>query len=74
MIMKKKHKYLEQVFDNGKRRHLCYRNLIIFMNRGQPIGRKNRVVLPQRVVAKIRGRYPNPTGKYVGFINLMDNM
>ena len=30
-------KYLEQVFDNGKRRHLCYRNFLIFMNRGQPI-------------------------------------
>ena len=29
-------KYLEQVFDNGKRRHLCYRNFLIFMNRGQP--------------------------------------
>ena len=39
-------KYLEQVFDNGKRRHLCYRNFIIFMNRGQLIGRGNRLVLP----------------------------
>ena len=44
------------------------------MNRGQPIGRENRVVLPQRVVAKIRGRYPDPSGKYVGFINSLDNM
>ena len=67
-------KYLEQVFDNGKRRHLCYRNFLIFMNRGQPIGRGNRVVLPQCVVAKIRERYPDPSGKYVGFSDSMDNM
>ena len=61
-------KYLEQVFDNGKRRHLCYRNFLIFMNREQPIGRGNRVVLPQCVVAKIRERYPDPSGKYVDLV------
>ena len=44
------------------------------MNRGQPIGSGNRVVLPQCVVAKIRERYPDPSGKYVGFSDSMDNM
>ena len=57
-----------------EQRHLCYRNFLIFMNSGQPIGRGNRVVLPQSVVAKIREQFPDPSGKYVGFSDSMGNM
>ena len=32
------------------------------------------MVLPQCVVAKIREPYPDPSGKYVGFSDSMDNM
>ena len=55
-------KYVDRDFDNGIWSDLCYRNFLIFTNKGQPIGRGNRV-LPQCVVVKMRGGYPDPSGK-----------
>ena len=60
-------KFLDREFDNSLRRHLCYKSFLVFVNRGQPLGLKNRVVLPRCVVNKIRERYPNPDGQYKGF-------
>ena len=60
-------KYLEKVFDNGMIRHLCYRSFLVLVNRGQPLGRNVRVVLPQCVLSRIRQHYPSPNGQYTGF-------
>ena len=62
-------KYLDRAFDNGMKRHLCYRNFVLFINRGQPIGRGNRLVLPRCVIERIRQEYPDPDGQYRGFDN-----
>ena len=65
-------KYLERDFDNRMRRQLCYRNFVIFINKGYPIGRGNRVVIPRCVVTQIRRQYPDAEGHYVGFIESLD--
>ena len=67
-------KYLDREFDNTLRRHLCYRNFLVFVNKGQPLGKNNRVVLPQCVVEKIRNKYPDPDGIYTGFCDAAENL
>ena len=62
-------KYLVQVFDNGKRRHLCYRNFIIFMNMGQLIGREKPCGFAAMCCCENSGTISDPSGKYVRFIN-----
>ena len=59
--------FLDREFDNRLKRHLCYRNFLVFVNRGQPLGPNNRVVTPRCVVLKIRERYPDQNGQYIGF-------
>ena len=66
-------KYLERDFDNRMRRQLCYRNFVLFINRGHPIGRGNRVVIPRCVVTEIRRQYCDPNGQYIGFIDSLNN-
>ena len=60
-------KYLDKSFDNGMKRHLCYRNFLAVVNRGQPLGRGVRVILPRCVISKIRQQYPDNNGLYTGF-------
>ena len=65
-------KYLDRAFDNGMKRHLCYRNFVLLINRGQPIGRGDRLVLPRCGIERIRQEYPDPEipdGQYRGFDN-----
>ena len=59
-------KYLDKSFDNGMKRHLCYRNFLAVVNRGQPLGRGVRVILPRCVISKIRQQYPDNNGLYTG--------
>ena len=60
-------KFLDREFDNGLKRHLCYRNFLVFVNKGVPLGKGNRVVQPRCVVNKIRGRYSDHNGQYLEF-------
>ena len=70
---KERKKYLAKDFENRMRRQLCYRNFVVFINRGHPIGHGNRVVTTICVVTEIRRQYPNPNGQYIGFIESLNN-
>ena len=61
-------------FDSGLKRHLCYRNFLVFVNKGVPLGKGNRVVLPRCVVNKIRGRHPDHSEHYVGYKDPVENL
>ena len=37
-------------------------NFLVYVDRGTPLGKSNRVVLSRCVVTKIRGRYPDQNG------------
>ena len=65
--------YLNREFDNTLRRHLCYQNFNVVVNRGNPIGFGVRVVAPRCVVTEVRRKYPDPEGKYVDFIPSHDS-
>ena len=67
-------KFLGREFDNGLKRHLCYRNFLVFVNKGVPLGKGNRVVLPRCVVNKIRGRYPDHSENYIGYKDPVENL
>ena len=60
-------RYYKKDFTNNLKRHLAYRNLLYYINKGCPLGRYNRVVLPRCVVVKIRETYPSTSGDYTGF-------
>ena len=61
-------KYLDKSFDNGMKRHLCYRNFLAVVNRGQPLGRGVRVILPRCVISKIQQQYPDNDGLYISTV------
>ena len=65
-------KYLDRTFDNCLKRHLCYRNFLVIVNKGSPLGRNNRVVIPRCVVSRIREQYAEFLGNYVGFMTIED--
>ena len=46
---------------------MAYRLFLCWVRRGQPLGKKKRVVLPLCVVSKIRKTFPDPGGIYEGF-------
>jgi hypothetical protein len=48
-------------------RFLAYRNFVSWINSGVKLGKNNRVRLPSCVVSKIRDKWPEPSGKYIGF-------
>ena len=65
----KQQECLAKEITNELRRHL-YRNFAIAMNRGQPLGKNNRVVLPRCVVSAIRQKYPEDVeNNYIGYID-----
>ena len=65
----KRQEYLAKEMTNGLRRHLLYRNFVLVVNSGRPLGKHNRVVLPKCVVDAIRQKYPeNNEDDYTGFI------
>jgi hypothetical protein len=43
------------------------------VRRGQPLGKKKRVVLPYCVVSKIKKTFPDPDGIYEGFHDVDSN-
>ena len=66
---KKRQEYLSKEVTNGLKRHMLYRNFVLVMSRGYPLGKNNRVVLPRCVVEKIREKYPESEEDcYTGFI------
>ncbi|XP_061170462.1 uncharacterized protein LOC133179792 [Saccostrea echinata] len=65
MRYKRKRGPAPQVLTNRQSRLMAYRQFICFVRRGQPLGRKNRVVLPACVVIKIRKTFPDDA--YEGF-------
>ena len=66
----KRQEYLAKEMTNGLRRHLLYRNFVLVMNSGRPLGKHNRVVLPKCVVDAIRHKYPESNeNDYTGFID-----
>ncbi|XP_062609448.1 P2X purinoceptor 7-like [Saccostrea cucullata] len=62
---KRKSGQAPQVLTNRQSRLMAYRQFICFVRRGQPLGKKNRVVLPACVVIKIRKAFPDD--EYEGF-------
>ena len=46
---------------------MAYRQFVSWVRRGQPLGRKFRIVLPACVVNKIRQTFPEDTGIYEGY-------
>jgi hypothetical protein len=46
---------------------MAYRQFLCWVRRGQPLGKKKRVVLPSCVVSKIRKTFPDLDGIYEGF-------
>ncbi len=60
------------LWETFKQRDLLIVYLVI-VNRGQSLGRYNRIVLPRCVVAIIRHKYPDPLGQYTGFQSHIDN-
>ena len=66
---KKRQEYLSKEVTNGLKRHMLYRNFVLVMSRGYPLGKNNRVVLPRCVVEKIREKHPESEEDcYTGFI------
>ena len=63
-------KYLNKPFTNSLKRNLAYRNFLVFLHKGTPLGRHNRVVLPRCVVQCIREKYPDEDNNYTGFIDV----
>ena len=57
-------RYINKIFTNGLKRNLCYRNFLIFINKGCPLGRHNRVAIPRCVVVMIRQAFPEERGLY----------
>ena len=69
---KKRQEYLAKEVTNGLKRHMLYRNFVLVMSRGYPLGKNNRVVLPRCVVEKIREKYPESEEDcYTGFIEAL---
>lgn len=64
---KKRNNYLNTPLTDSLKRHLLYRNFVIMANRGHPLGKNNRVVIPSCVVSKIRDKYPEEDNSYHGF-------
>ena len=60
--------YLKKVYFVFRQyRLMAYRQFINWVRRGQPLGKKFRVVIPACVVLKIRKTFPEASGIYEGF-------
>ena len=62
----KRQQYLSKEMTNGLRRHLLYRNFVLMLNSGRPLGKNNRIVLPKCVIEEIPTTYRpilSPTNK-----------
>ena len=64
----KREEYLAKELTNGLKRNLLYRNFTIMVNKGVPLGKHTRVVIPRCVIEKIRVEYPEENGQYKGFV------
>lgn len=65
---KKRDEYLAKPLTNTLKRSLLYRNFVIIMNKGTPLGKNNRIVIPRCVVERIRVEYPEVEGQYTGYL------
>jgi rRNA-processing protein FCF1 len=52
---------------------MAYRQFISWVRRGQPLGKKFRVVIPSCVVTKIRKAFPSENDIYEGFHEASDS-
>ena len=65
--------YLNKEFSNRLKRHLAYRTFLLVVNKGCPLGRYNRVVIPRCVVSRIRHAYPeSDSTMYTGFLDIQN--
>ena len=65
--------YLDKEFSNRLKRHLAYRTFLLVVNKNCPLGRYNCVVIPQRVVSRIRHAYPeSDSTMYTGFLDIQN--
>lgn len=55
-------------YNNECWRYTSYRQYILWV--WGKLGRRNRKVIPSCIVCKIRDRFPDPNGKYTGFMDV----
>ena len=60
-----RNRYLTVPFDNKRKRNLLYRSVMLWINRGHPMGKRNRMPVPACVVNQIRTNFPSDN--YTGY-------
>ena len=70
---KKRHEYLAKTFGNSLKRYLLYRNFLLFVKKGEPLGKGKRVVLPNCVIQRVRQQFPaSEDERYHGFCDPLE--
>ena len=65
---------IKKEFTNRLKRNICYRNVLVIANKGCPLGRYNRFVIPRCVVNQITLKYPKLSeAMYTGFIDVQND-
>jgi len=58
----------EESIAAANKRYMAYRTYVRWICAGFRLGRRNRVVIPSCVIVAVREKWPDPMGKYTGYI------